>query len=188
MAKSPVVCLFLIITLFGCVALAQTYSAINVALPEQSADQRRIITEVRHELRMLSQYSLFNWIEFEVMPDNSVVLRGQVLRPILKADAEAAVKNVDGISGVVNQIETLPPSPSDDQIRRNVYRAIYADDGILFRYAIEVVPTIHIIVKNGNVTLKGVVDTKEDSDFANVKANGVSQVFSVKNELRVEKP
>jgi hyperosmotically inducible periplasmic protein len=82
----------------------------------------------------------------------------------------------------------LQLSPSDDQIRRNVYRAIYAEDGLLFRYAIQVVPTIHIIVKNGNVTLKGVVDTKEDSDFAEIKANSVSQVFSLKNELRVEKP
>jgi hyperosmotically inducible protein len=174
--------------LFGCVALAQPSSESNAALPAQSTDQRRIITEVRHELRMLPQYSLFDWIEFKVQPDNSVVLLGQVRADVLKADAETAVRRIAGVTGSDNQIEYLPTSPSDDKIRRNIYRAIYAEDGILFRYAIEVVPTIHIIVKNGNVTLKGVVDTKEDSDFANVKASSVADVFSVKNELLVEKP
>jgi hyperosmotically inducible periplasmic protein len=188
MVKSSAICLFLLIALLGCVALAQTSGEPNAALPAQSTDQRHITTEVRHELLMMPRYSLFDWIEYQVQPDNSVVLIGQVRTDILRADAETAVKRIAGVTGVVNQIENLPPSPSDDQIRRNMYRAIYAEDGLLFRYAIEVVPTIHIIVKNGNVTLKGVVDTKEDSDFASVKANSVPQVFSLKNELHVEKP
>jgi len=189
MFKPSTVCFFLLLSLFAGIALAHAaLAAPGVASPQQATDQRGIVTkEVRHELLMLPRYSLFDWIEFEVTPGNGVVLRGQVRDLTLRADAEAAVKRVEGATGVVNQIENLPLSPSDDKIRRSMYRAIYAEDGPLFRYAIEVVPTIHIIVKNGNVTLKGVVDTKSDSDFAYGKARGVSQVFTIKNELRVEK-
>jgi hyperosmotically inducible protein len=139
--------------------------------------------EVRHELVMLPYYSLFDWLQFEVKPDDSVVLMGQVTRPTLKSDSENVVKRIEGVTGVVNQIEVLPPSSSDDRIRRAVYRAIFSFNSPLFRYSLGSVPPIHIIVKNGNVTLKGVVDNQTDSDIANVKANGVQGVFSVKNEL-----
>ena len=189
MFKSSVLRIFLLAALFQGVTLAHVpLMAGSQASAPQSADQQRImIREVRHELTMLPRYSLFDWIDFEVRPDNSVVMRGQVRGFTLRADAEAAVKRIEGVTGVVNQIENLPQSPSDDQIRRNLYRAIYAEDGPLFRYAIEVVPSIHIIVKNGNVTLKGVADSQTDSDYAYTKARGVSQTFSIKNDLRVEK-
>jgi hyperosmotically inducible periplasmic protein len=189
MFKASTVCLFLLVALFAGIAPAHAASiASEAASSTQGANQRPyIIKEVRHEIMLLPQYSLFDWIEYEVRPDNSVVLRGQVRGFTLKADAETAVKHIEGVTSVVNEIENLPESSSDDQIRRNVYRAIYAEDGPLFRYAIEVVPTIHIIVKNGNVTLKGVVHSKSDSDFAYLKARGVSGTFSVKNELTVEK-
>ncbi len=82
--------------------------------------------------------------------------------------------------------EVLPLSPNDDRIRRAVYRAIFNFNSPLFRYATVAVPSIHIIVKNGNVTLKGVVASQADSNLANIKANGVSGVFSVKNDLTVE--
>jgi hyperosmotically inducible protein len=154
----------------------------------KDADQRlMIIREARHELTLLPGYSLFDWIEYEVRPDDSVILRGQVRGLTLKADAEDAVKRIEGVTGVVNKIEDLPPSSSDDRIRRQLYRVIYDEDGPLFRYAIEVIPSIHIIVKNGNVTLKGVVDSQEDSNFAYIRACSVAQTFSVKNDLRVEK-
>jgi hyperosmotically inducible periplasmic protein len=143
--------------------------------------------EVRHELMALRDYSLFDWLEFDVNSNGIVTLRGQVIGVTLKADAENAVKRIEGVTGVVNQIENLPLSPSDDQIRRAAYRVIYAEDGPLFRYALNVVPSIHIIVKNGNLTLKGVVDSQSDSDFANIKARGVPGVLNVKNELSVEK-
>ena len=117
-----------------------------------------------------------------------VILRGQVVRPTLKSDAEHVVSKIRGVEKVVNQIEVLPLSPNDDRIRRAVYRAIFNFNGPLFRYALGVVPSIHIIVKNGNVTLKGVVANQADSSLANIKANAVSGVFSVKNELTVENP
>ena len=100
--------------------------------------------------------------------------------------AENVVKRIEGVEKVVNNIEVLPVSPNDDKIRLSVYRAIYGHTS-LQRYAQQAVPPIHIIVKNGNVTLEGVVATEADKNIANVQASGVPGVFSVKNNLRVEK-
>jgi hyperosmotically inducible protein len=141
--------------------------------------------EIRHELIMLPYYTVFDWLQFEVKPDGSVTLLGQVTRPTLKSDAENVVKKIEGVSNVANQIEVLPLSPNDDRIRRAVYRSLFNQNSPLFRYSMGAVPPIHIIVKNGNVTLKGIVDNKGDSDLANIRVNGISGVFSVKNELVV---
>ena len=105
----------------------------------------------------------------------------------MKKDAEKAVKDVEGVERVENQIEVLPLSGQDDRIRRAVYYAIYGNNSPLFRYATAVVPSIHIIVKHGNVWLKGLVANKGDSNIAYIRARGVPGVFSVKNELEVEK-
>jgi len=105
---------------------------------------------------LLPWYSVFDNLAFKVERDK-VTLFGQVTRPTLKSDAEAAVKSIEGVASVENNIEVLPLSPIDDQIRRAVYRAIYGEPA-LSRYSIQAVPSIHIIVKNGNVTLEGVVD------------------------------
>jgi hyperosmotically inducible periplasmic protein len=190
MSRSSAVRIFLLVLLFEGVAIAHfPLVAFSQASPGSGGKMRAyIIKEVHHELIMLPRYSLFDWIEFEVNPDNTVTLRGQVRGLTLKADAEAAVKRIEGVTGVVNHIEDLPPSPADDRIRRSIYRTIYAEDGPLFRYAIEVIPSIHIIVNNGHVTLKGVVDSQADSDFAYARARSVPQTFSVKNQLVVEKP
>jgi len=107
-----------------------------------------------------------------------------VVRPTLKSDAENVVKRIDGVTSVVNEIEVLPLSTMDDQLRRALYRAIYSDPS-LFRYAQSAVPSIHIIVKNGNVTLEGVADNETDKNVAGLRANGVPNVFSVKNNLVV---
>jgi hyperosmotically inducible protein len=114
-----------------------------------------------------------------------VTLVGQVRKPTLKSDAERAVKNVEGVDTVDNQLEVLPLSPNDDRIRLRVYRAIYRTSS-LERYAIQAVPPIHIIVKHGNVTLEGVVASQMDKNLANIKARGVPGTFKVTNNLRVE--
>jgi hyperosmotically inducible periplasmic protein len=145
--------------------------------------QEKLAKEVRHQLVMLPWYSVFDNLEYKVEGDK-VALYGQVTRPTLKSDAEAAVKSIEGVASVVNNIEVLPLSPMDDQLRRAVYRAIYGDTA-LSRYSIQAVPSIHIIVKNGNVTLEGVVDNETDKNVANLRANGVPNVFSVKNNLVV---
>ncbi len=142
--------------------------------------------EVRHQLVMLPYYSVFDWLEAQVQADGTVTLKGEVTRPTTKDDAERRVKSLEGASHVVDNVEVLPLSPTDDQIRLAVYRAIFSYNSPLFRYATQSVPPIHIIVRNGHVTLKGVVANQTDSDMAYLKASGVSNVFSVKNELQVE--
>ena len=159
-------------------------------LPQENKHQRseesyrtRLTKQVRHQLVMLPWYSVFDNLAFRIDGDK-VTLLGQVTRPTLKSDAEAAVKSVEGVAAVKNEIEVLPLSSMDDQLRRAVFRAIYGQVG-LNRYAIQAIPSIHIIVKNGNVTLEGVVDNEADKNLANLRANQVPNVFSVKNNLVV---
>ena len=146
----------------------------------------RVVREIRHELATLPYYGVFDWLEFELQPDNSVVLRGQVVRPTTKSDAENRVKDVEGVPKVTNQIEVLPLSPSDDRLRIALYRQIYGVNSPLFRYAHQAVPAIHLIVSRGHATLKGVVANKSDAQLAYVRARSVPGLFSVKNELVVE--
>jgi hyperosmotically inducible protein len=143
--------------------------------------QQNLIKEVRHQLVLLPYYSVFDNLVFQLQ-GSKVILIGQVVRPTLKSDAEAAVKSIEGVTSVENNIEVLPTSPMDDQTRRAVYRAIYGEPA-LSRYALSAVPSIHIIVKNGNVTLEGVADNETDKNLAGLRANGVPNVFSVKNNL-----
>lgn len=147
--------------------------------------EARITHEVRHELVMLPYYGVFDNLVYRV-DGGTVTLMGQVRRPTLKSDAGEVVKRIEGVERVDNQIQVLPLSTMDDQSRLALYRAIYGHPG-LDRYALQAVPPIHIIVDTGKVTLEGVVSTQADKDTANVRANGVSGVFSVLNNLRVEK-
>jgi len=158
-----------------------------LALPLFAADKNtdRIVKEVRHELVMLPYYGVFDNLSYRV-DGSKVTLFGQVTRPTLKSDAENVVKKIEGVEKVDNQIEVLPLSPNDDRVRLAVYRAIYSKPQ-LQRYQLGAVPPIHIIVKNGNVTLEGVVANQGDKDVAGIAANGVPGVFSVKNNLMVEK-
>ncbi|HVP48979.1 MAG TPA: BON domain-containing protein [Bryobacteraceae bacterium] len=150
-----------------------------------SRGAERIAREVRHELVMLPYYGVFDNLAYKVDGD-TVTLMGQVTRPTLKSDAENVVKKIEGVEHVKNEIEVLPVSPNDNRIRRAVFRAVYSDP-TMDRYAIQAVPPIHILVKNGHVTLVGVVASEADKNIAGIRANGVAGVFSVTNDLRVEK-
>ena len=161
-------------------SLAQAQGA---PLDQKSID--RITHEVRHELVMLPFYNVFDNLAYKVDPDGTVTLLGQVARPTLKDDAARAVKRIEGVTNVVNNIEVLPTSMNDDRIRRAVYRAIYGNS-VLAPYQLRAVPPIHIIVKNGNVVLEGVVARQMDKQIAGMQANHVSGVFSVNNNLQVE--
>jgi len=141
------------------------------------------VKEVRHELVMLPYYSLFDDLEYSVNGD-TVTLLGSVTNPTLKKDAENVVKRIEGVNKVNNQIKVLPPSPMDDRIRQEVARA-FSRQGGLYRYFMGAVPSIHIIVDSGHVTLKGVVDNEADDTQAKLAANQVPGVFSVKDELQV---
>jgi hyperosmotically inducible protein len=164
-------------------------SAVCIAqnAPERGLGQKgieRIAQEVHHELVLLPYYGVFDNLAYSVQPDGTVVLAGQVARPSLKSDAENVVKKIEGVEHVNNQIEVLPTSPMDDDIRRATYRAIYGNQ-TLSMYAVRAVPPIHIIVNNGKVTLEGVVGNQMDKQLAETQAKSVPNVFSVTNNLRV---
>jgi hyperosmotically inducible periplasmic protein len=173
--------------LFVAVAMMLAASA-SLAQQNQPSDRavQRIQREVRHELLMLPYLDVFDNLAYKVDGYN-VTLMGQVTRPSLKSDAENVVKKIEGVEKVDNQIEVLPPSPMDDQLRRRLYRAIYGFPS-LQKYALGVQQPIRIIVKGGNVTLEGVVDNEADKNTAGIRAKSVSGVFSVTNNLQVVKP
>jgi len=145
----------------------------------------RITREVRHELVMLPYYGVFDNLAYQVAADGTVTLVGQVVRPTLKSDAENAVKHIEGVEKVVNNIEVLPPAPDDDRIRRAAYRAIYGNSALNL-YQLRAVPPIHIVVNRGHITLEGVVARQQEKQIAGMQANSVPGVFSVTNNLRVE--
>ena len=139
---------------------------------------------VRHVLVMLPYLNVFDDISFRV-DGGTVTLFGEVTQPVLKKDAENVVKRVEGVTRVENQIEVLPLSNFDDRIRLQTARAIYGYPA-LQRYGAGTQPSIHIIVKNGNVTLAGFVSTDMDKQLAFIRANGVPGVFAVDNQLRIQ--
>jgi len=153
--------------------------------PLSQNDLQRITREVHHQLVLLPYYGVFDNLAYKVAPDGTVTLLGQVARPTLKSDAENVVKKIEGVEHVDNQIQVLPVSPNDDQIRMAEYRAIYGNS-TLNQYALRAVPPIHIIVDNGHVTLEGVVARQMDKQIAGMQAKSVPNVFSVTNNLRVE--
>ena len=158
-----------------------------LAFPAAESDRgrTRLEREVRHELVMLPYYSVFDNLAYRVDESTgTVTLMGQVVRPTLKDDAERVVKSIEGVERVKNEVEVLPPSPEDDRIRIAAYRAIYGDPA-LNRYVHQAIPPIHIVVKNGNLTLEGAVATEADKNIAGIRANSIPGVFSVTNNLRV---
>jgi len=177
--------------------------------------EKSSIAEIRQELLQLPYYSVFDYLAFKY--DKGTVTRlGYAYRPALKQDAERAVKRAEGVDMVNNRIEELPPSPGDDELRWKTYYAIYRDP-FLSRYApgggqlwghrhtlggSSLYPfgmgdfagsepagdsPIHIIVRNGRITLMGVVDNVQDKIVAETKAKQVSGSFGVENQLMVEK-
>ncbi len=152
-----------------------------------SRSQLQLIREIRRELVTLPYYGVFDWLEYQVSPDGTARLMGQVVRPTTKSDAEARVKDIEGISRVVNEIEVLPLSPNDDRLRLSLYRTLFGQNSPLFRYGLSVVPSIHIIVDRGRATLRGVVATEGDRRLAYIRARSVPGLFEVKDELQVEK-
>ncbi len=165
------------------IASASPVVAQQREIPPQAI--QRIQKEVRHELVMLPFVTVFDNLAFRVDGYN-VTLLGQVTNPTVKSSAESAAKGVEGVEKVDNQIEVLPVSPMDDRLRRQLYRAIYGYPP-LQRYSLPVIKPIRIIVKNGRVTLEGVVNREADKSMVGIRANGVSGVFSVTNNLNIAK-
>lgn len=156
------------------------------ARPQDSVNSREekdLTREVYHQLELLPRLSVFDNIGFSVS-GSTVTLTGEVTQPVKKSDAESAIKGVEGVSNIQNNIRVLPLSPNDEHIRQAEFKAIYSFPS-LQKYAWYSVQSIHIIVENGHVTLEGIVDNQADKDAANVRANSVPGVFSVTNNLQV---
>jgi len=147
--------------------------------------EAKIAKEVRHELLMLPWYSLFDDLEFGVQ-GRTVTLSGFVTgeHAVTKSDAENAVKRIEGVEKVINNIQVLPPSPLDTQVRAQAFHAL-TRTGSLSRYFWAAAPSIHIIVKNQRITLAGFVNTEGDKNLATLAVNGIPGVFGVTNQLRV---
>ncbi len=152
----------------------------------QAKPARPVSTQeaVRHQLAMMSRYTVFDDISFRLDGD-TVILTGEVHQPIVKSDAKDAVRHVEGVRNVINNIEVLPLSPNDDRVRMAVYRAIYGEPTLRARYGMQAFPPIHIIVKNGHVRLEGFVANQMDRNIAGIRAKGVFGAFSVDNDLKV---
>ncbi len=166
-------------------AVALLLPATAMASVNNTKSQPNLDKAVRHELLMLPYYNIFDELAYRIDGNGNVTLYGAVTRPVLKSDAANAVKRIEGVESVTNNIEVLPLSRFDDQIRFAVARAIYGY-GPMQRYALGAQPPIHIIVRNGHVTLTGVVANQFDRNIAGIRANGVAGVFSVDNNLQVE--
>ncbi len=171
--------LLLMLTIFPTLAVSAQQR------PVSPRGEQRIQQEVRHQLLMLPFLTVFDNLEYKV-DDGKVTVTGQVVNPVNKIDAEKAVKSIEGVERVDNQIEVLPTSPMDDRLRIALFRAIYHYPP-LQKYALGVIKPILIVVRNGHVTLDGVVDNQADKDTAGLRANGVPGVFSVTNNLKVQK-
>lgn len=149
--------------------------------------QSELAQQVRHALLMLPYYSIFDDLYFQL--NGSVVTLEGACPPEppwdIKSDAEAAVKRIPGVTQVINNIKVLPLSNMDWQIRRAEERAIYGDPEIGTKYGYQAIPSIHIIVDNGHVTLDGVVDNQFDDTLIRTRANSVPNVFSVTDNLQI---
>jgi hyperosmotically inducible protein len=181
-------CLFFVVSLAVLQGQTEQQNPTAAAATNRNVSQsgiERITKEVRHELVLLPYYGVFDNLAYRVSPNGTVTLIGQVARPALKSDAETAVKHIEGVEHVDNQITVLPTSPMDDQIRLSTYRAIYGNS-VLSPYGLRAVPPIHIIVTQGHVTLEGVVANQMDKQIAEMQAKSVPNVFSVTNSLQVE--
>lgn len=156
----------------------------NDAFIRGQQGEGRIMQEVRHQLVMLPYYTIFDDLAFR-LSGSTVTLLGDVTNPTLKSDAQNVVKSIEGVTQVNNQINVLPLSDFDWQIRRAEFRAIYGSPQIGDRYGSRALPSIHIIVSNGHVKIEGAVANQGDKDFINIRANAVPNVFSVENDLQV---
>jgi len=171
----------ILVGLMGFATGASAASVGTATVPDISA----ISNQVQHELAMLPWYGVFDHLEFQVN-GSEVILSGQVIsaHATTRDDAGKFVKSIPGVTKVVNNIEVLPPSLFDDQIRRAEFRTVFSQAD-LGRYTMGAIPQVHIIVKNGHVSLEGVVMNEMDKNMAGIFANSVPGVFSVENNLRI---
>ena len=172
------------VVMFALSTLVIGTTAANAATtPSQTTGEQQMSKQVRHALVTVPWYGVFDNLEYTIN-GSEVTLSGQVVQPVTKSDAASAVKHVEGVTRVVDNITVLPLSSFDDSIRRAEYRAIFGA-ATLSRYSMGAIPAIHIVVENGHVTLIGVVNNQADANVARIRALSVPGVFSVTNNLHI---
>lgn len=164
--------------------LTASFAVAAPATSEQLRNQQ-VSRSVRKALVTLPYFGVFDNLEYSIAEDGTVTLLGQVVRPTTRSDAERRVAKIAGVSRVVNRIEVLPLSPFDDRLRMAAYYTVFNTAG-LYRYAMGATPSLHIVVKDGNLTLEGVVANEGDRRLAEMAARSVPGAFSVTNNLRAE--
>lgn len=177
--------IILAIAVVFAIATSAAVAAPAVKSNDQGLSRQQMMKKIRKELVTLPYYSVFDNLAYQV-EGSTVTLSGQVVHPSTRSDAEQRVARIEGVARVVNQIEVLPLSPSDESIRIQTYRTVFRAGG-LYRYAMGANPSIHIVVNRGHVTLEGVVSNEGDRRLAYITANGVPGVFSVTNNIRTER-
>lgn len=178
--KNNIVALVIALVIPAGIAAAAPKTSVEIDISNQ-----QVVKQVRKELMALPYYGVFDNLAYRV-EGSTVTLYGQVVRPTTRKDAEGRVKRIPGVERVVNDIEVLPLSTFDDRIRLHTYRTVFGTSS-LYRYAMGANPSMHIIVNRGHVTLEGVVANKMDKQLAYMAASSVPGVFSVNNNLRVER-
>lgn len=177
MLKRLLTIAFLTIGLFG-------ISVDSAAAQNNNSGGARLDRQIRREILTLPYYGVFDAIGYQLSGD-TVTLTGYVVRPTTKRDAEESVRDIEGVRNVVNRIEVLPLSPSDDRIRYQLLQTFVNRGGSLYRYFMGANPGIRIIVNRGRVSLEGYVDNRGDANLANILARGVPGTFAVTNNLQV---
>ena len=169
----------------GLAMIAFSFVSVNAQSFSASGSARSIEDQVRKKILMLPRYEVFDAISYRVNGD-TVTLDGKVRNAVNRKDAERSVKRIPGVSRVINNIDVLPLGSFDDSIRVRLYQTL-ARSGALSRYLWHTNPSVRLIVDGGHVTLVGHVSTRGDYNTMNVLAHGVSGVFSVTNNLIVDK-
>lgn len=168
--------------MLGLAGVAGATAGAPAGLPDSD-----IAAKAAHEIRMYPQYSIWDNVSLRVN-EGTMELIGQVSQPYKKQDLQRLMQRVPGVTGVANELEVLPTSFTDDNLRVRVARAIYRDP-TLSRYGMQALPPIHIVVKNGHVTLEGVVSSEMERNVAALRASSAGLSFGpVQNNLRVENP
>ena len=168
------------------VSLLSFLLAVSVfaAAPAFAQGNGRLDRQIRHEILMLPYYGVFDAIGYQIN-GRDVTLTGYVTRPSTARDAAESVADIEGIGRVTNNIQVLPPSPSDDRLRIALLRRL-SNTGGLYRYFLGANPGIRIIVNRSRVSLEGYVSNRGDANLAYITARGVPGSFAVTNNLVVD--
>lgn len=162
--------------------IALSFVSVNA---QSSSASRPVEEQVRKSILKLPRYEVFDSIGYKV-DGGTVTLFGKVRNAVNKKDAERSVKRIPGVTRVVNEIEVLPVGSFDESIRAQLYRRLSASGG-LSRYLWPTNPSVRLVVDRGHVSLEGYVANRGDYNTMNILANGVAGVFSVTNNLKIDR-